>query len=151
VKKLIGTLIALGLGVVLVFAYQAWVLDTTPRQIVVRSVDAAVTPTHDRVLTVRMETDPQPSCFRVGLHILFQESADGERKYAPLSPAVNGLGFATTMATRFSVSMNLPADMGAGTWFYVSRTVFLCPMLLVFTRFYSEQTAPIPVLVPGVG
>jgi len=51
-KKLIASLIALGLGVVLVFAYQSW------------------------VLAVRMETDPQPSCFRVGVHILFQERAD---------------------------------------------------------------------------
>jgi len=149
-KKLIASLIALGLGAVLVFAYQSWVLNNTPRKIVVRGVEAAVTSTHDRVLTVRMETDPQPSCFRVGVHILFQEGDDGERHYAPLAPAVNGLGFTSTMALKFTVSMNLPASMEPGPWFYVSRTVFLCPVWWGQTKFYTEQSAPIPVLVPGV-
>lgn len=141
---------SLAAGVAGVFAYQAWKLDTEPRRIFVRGVEAAAFPAGDRVLTVAMETDPQPSCFRVGIHILYRDGPDGIRHYAPLSPAVNGLGFSATMATKFTVSMNLPADIAAGDWQYVSRTVFLCPMWLGLVRFYTEQSAPLMVGVPEV-
>lgn len=146
----LGAIVA---GVMAVYAYQGWTLDGEHRSITVIGVEASTTSTGDRVLTVQMETDPQPSCIRTGIHLMFQDRPDGLRHYVPLAPALNGLGFAATMVLRFEVSMNLPANMAQGEWFYLSRTMYMCPVPLFsgLLRIYTDQSVPQAVHVPGAG